>query len=431
MRAAFLLILSGCSVNLYAYQQAVLNNPNDAQAWSQLATAYERSGNDELASNARAEAARIDPNAPGAGKQGFPAGSPQAAVFAEPYNDEVWGDLGDWYIERGQTEAAVTAYIRASTLDPADSEWTQKLADYAPDYVIPTPDWREMNDDEAVGDVADALAASDNWDEACQAYAYALELDPEDGEWKRALTRCGAEYRPDWRGMTDDEMVGDVADALWETGSFDEACEAWTYAAELDPDDNEWANGIRRCDLQKTFGAELTVKWNTGDRSALCDQAETLQVDEPGSQAASIVLDACFLAGLPTSASSNNSDPNLRSLYQIVGKGNSKAVVDLIDNDALTTGARVEFLIFGAVALNMPAPELGERIQDQEASRRVREILEGEPTNFNGLVPALQGDKRTAISEIRSADPELEGDGAFDPGNYGRFVAWLKLLDLS
>ena len=44
-----------------------------------------------------------------------------------PDNDELWGDLGDAYLESGRLNDAIRAFQRAEELDPDDYEWQGKL----------------------------------------------------------------------------------------------------------------------------------------------------------------------------------------------------------------------------------------------------------------------------------------------------------------
>jgi tetratricopeptide (TPR) repeat protein len=48
-------------------------------------------------------------------------------VETVPTDDELWGDLGDSYIDAGRAEDALAAYQRAQSIDPDDNEWVSKL----------------------------------------------------------------------------------------------------------------------------------------------------------------------------------------------------------------------------------------------------------------------------------------------------------------
>ena len=49
------------------------------------------------------------------------------ALQTHSENDELHGDLGDAYVDLGQTQQALEAYRRATELDPDDAEWKSKL----------------------------------------------------------------------------------------------------------------------------------------------------------------------------------------------------------------------------------------------------------------------------------------------------------------
>lgn len=44
-----------------------------------------------------------------------------------PTNDEVWGNLGDTYLQLNQNDQALSAYQKAKALDPSDTEWQQQV----------------------------------------------------------------------------------------------------------------------------------------------------------------------------------------------------------------------------------------------------------------------------------------------------------------
>jgi Flp pilus assembly protein TadD len=50
------------------------------------------------------------------------------ALETHSQNDELHGDLGDAYVDLGQTQEALEAYRRAAELDPDDAEWKNKLS---------------------------------------------------------------------------------------------------------------------------------------------------------------------------------------------------------------------------------------------------------------------------------------------------------------
>jgi tetratricopeptide (TPR) repeat protein len=116
----------------------------------------------------------------------------QAAMRAST-DDELWGDLGDALRANGDLAAAVQSFLRAWHIDPSDSEWQRNLVELGAGAVLLDTMRANLNesDDESLGDLADALMMEGSRDEACELYRRAAELDPSDTEWLNHATECG------------------------------------------------------------------------------------------------------------------------------------------------------------------------------------------------------------------------------------------------
>jgi Flp pilus assembly protein TadD len=115
-------------------------------------------------------------------------------VRGDPNDDEAWGDAGDAEAAQGNTAQALTDYLRAMTIDPRDTEWQRKVAEFGGvdtfrvtiDRLLPD----SYTDDEALGDRGDAYAAAGLIEESCDLYRRALELDTQDTEWMGKVGGC-------------------------------------------------------------------------------------------------------------------------------------------------------------------------------------------------------------------------------------------------
>jgi Flp pilus assembly protein TadD len=110
----------------------------------------------------------------------------------------------------------------------------------------------EPGNDELWGDLGDALRGNGDDLAATQAFLRAWHIDPVDGEWQRNLVELGAAavlVNTMRAGLneSDDESLGDLADVLLQTGAREEACDLYRRAAELDPSDTEWLNHAVEC----------------------------------------------------------------------------------------------------------------------------------------------------------------------------------------
>jgi len=169
-------------------EDAVLEDPTSPEAWAALGDAWLEAGRTDAAREAHARARSLDPEAEDAPASALTILEQQA--LSSPFDDEVWGDLGDQAMALGDREAALRYYEYALSLDPTDSEWPGKIVDAGGAGPTPPPFDPSTMDDEAIGDHADFLRAAGNTQQACRFYARANALDPGDAEWVAALGSC-------------------------------------------------------------------------------------------------------------------------------------------------------------------------------------------------------------------------------------------------
>jgi tetratricopeptide (TPR) repeat protein len=173
-------------------------------------------------------------------------------TLASPTNVDAWVALGKAHKRALHREEAARAFGIALALDPTRSELrsvagtTNDLMTDAQDRILANP-----ADDEAWGDLADQLALMGDTAGALEAYQRALDLDPADEEWITGVVRNGGEMG-DPSLITNDEVLGDLGDALLASGDLEGACEHYRRAAELDPTDEEWSNHALRCGFPAT-----------------------------------------------------------------------------------------------------------------------------------------------------------------------------------
>jgi len=129
-----------------------------------------------------------------ASSQGRELSELERQALLEPLNDEVWGDLGDSYRQAGDDATALQYYLYALRIDPGDSEWQTNVAELnGMDQAIAILTARigDETDDEALGDLADMLLTSGQTATACESYARANQIDPADSEWiDKLVTNC-------------------------------------------------------------------------------------------------------------------------------------------------------------------------------------------------------------------------------------------------
>lgn len=163
-------------------------------------------------------------------------------VVEFPDQDEFHGDLGEIHLELNDIPSAVRAFVKAQELDPEDREWSERLAELDPDMAttllrVLLHDHPE--DDELHGDLADALRRAERTEEAAQSYTRALILDPDDSEWARRL--AGVDPA---QAVTVLERIaplhthqwGHLGHAYAQLGRTEEAVAALTQAVQHDPE---------------------------------------------------------------------------------------------------------------------------------------------------------------------------------------------------
>ena len=112
----------------------------------------------------------------------------------ESDNDEYVGRLGVLLAEQGEMERATELLLRAFNLDPVDSVWPRSVAALTGrsrvDLLTEALETHSDND-EVHGDLGDAYVDLGQTQQALEAYRRAAELDPDDGEWKSKLSLLG------------------------------------------------------------------------------------------------------------------------------------------------------------------------------------------------------------------------------------------------
>jgi tetratricopeptide (TPR) repeat protein len=199
MRPLWLLLpLMSCGV--HKAESQALADPSNADAWEKLGNAYRTRLRHQMAVDAYRTAMQLDPTRTHLAKRTQGSMSREArelkrAALRAPRDDEAWGDLGDVLVAEGNTLEARSAYMRALTIDPADSEWQQALAALGEVEFVARLMEGQLNgsDDESLGDYGDMLDALGRHDEACDHWRRAAEIDPSDEEWINHARDCGYE----------------------------------------------------------------------------------------------------------------------------------------------------------------------------------------------------------------------------------------------
>ena len=279
----------GVSPAVVSAEKAALGAPTESDVWASLGEAYLSEAQFEKAFSAFSEARRLDSESARAA-----AGLEKLAnaqwiseierkALDNPADDEIWGDIGDHFAERGQSEKALTYYLHAMSLDPTDSEWHQKLAESGSSEQVvafyESNAVHNQDNDEWLGDYGDLLARMDRREDACSQYRNALALDPGDSEWVQRVGECdsgaplgssagdgfeghgmmeheggldmeNAHWSPEARVQQfeqliaqepeNDEFWGGLAQAHIELGSLEQGGEALERALSLDPTDSTW-----------------------------------------------------------------------------------------------------------------------------------------------------------------------------------------------
>ena len=135
----------------------------------------------------------------------------------------------------------LSLYYELSSVDPERSfAWLESIAQRDSD-----PGVRTL--------YADQLLAQERTDEAVRLLWSLCDSSPLqlDSAWISDLLehdseRAIVEFRRRGREIGDDEALGDVADALWYQGRQAEALELWRHALFLDSSDSEWRDKVER-----------------------------------------------------------------------------------------------------------------------------------------------------------------------------------------
>lgn len=199
---AFLLILSALAGGVDDARTAVMAQPEDPGAWVALGDAYRGAMRAKKARAAYQRALALDPGHVDAQVRirelGGGTSRLERKAMRHPDDDELWGDLGDFYRESGRQEEAIAAYRYAAVLDPEDGEWQGRLTELlGPEEMLAAhAAGTQVMGDEQLGDLGDVLAARGEIEQACAMYAEASALDPGDGEWREKLAQNGCEGAP-------------------------------------------------------------------------------------------------------------------------------------------------------------------------------------------------------------------------------------------
>ena len=256
--------------------RAVLDNPGDVDAWVALGDAYRSTRRFDEAYKAYSEANKLSPGDKtvqsrlAALKTYRPLSELERRILTDPDDDEAWGDLGDEHMAAGRNEEALECYRRAASIDPADGEWQNKLLESGLDISEMLDTWLTNlpDDDERIGDIADALVEQGRIDEALQLYQRAHEIDPDDSEWTRKIAEHGGGIAGVLGGVEggmeggvptgiaglissagsaaegDDEAIGDLGDVYAGQGNRELALQHYRRALEIDPSDSEWQGKV-------------------------------------------------------------------------------------------------------------------------------------------------------------------------------------------
>ena len=203
---------------------------------------------------------------------GCGAAKAEHRALSNPNDAEAWEKLGNAYRRQLKLERASDAYREALRIDPERSHLAKRVQSRASKE---TRDMRRAamanpGDDELWGDLGDALRYDGDLMGARQAYMRAFQIDPNDSEWHRALVDLGSaeavlEHAGNHLNQGDDESLGDYADLLAITGQQEEACSYWRRAAELDPYDEEWIGHAVECGYPVPEGAGAMDTGNYAD----------------------------------------------------------------------------------------------------------------------------------------------------------------------
>jgi len=159
-----------------AYQRAAQLDPEDSEWGDRVA---------ECASAGNVDAAHA----------GNLVDALEARLEVEGDNDELMGTIGDTMLASGDRDGALEYYRMALTADPGDSEWLDKVVAISGqpklDILLELSAENPTND-ELWGNLGDIYLDMGMPDDARTAFRKANALDPEDSEWQRKLQMFGA-----------------------------------------------------------------------------------------------------------------------------------------------------------------------------------------------------------------------------------------------
>ncbi len=204
MLSLLLLTLNADAVTMRRAQTMVVSDPDSPDSWVALGDAYRHRLKRRRAREAYGRALALERDHEEATRKLARLSSRRnpkivRAALRDPTNDEMWGDVGDYYVSIGLREEALSAYQYALRLDPADSEWHRAVIGLGDiDAVLEIINSSVENaTDETLGDMADLLRENGRTDEACDLYRRALSMDPSDTEWGPRVATCNGTPMPD------------------------------------------------------------------------------------------------------------------------------------------------------------------------------------------------------------------------------------------
>ncbi len=238
------------------------------ELWQLLTRLHLLAGDPEAAMASLAESFRRDPSAEFFGEQvaGIPADVRLAGLqdlLADfPDHDELWGDLADTYRDLENPEQAFASYSRAFEADPRDSEWSERLVELDPlqaANLLERSLGAAVDDDELLGNLADAYRGSARESDALETYRRAHEIDPNDKEWLRRIT----ELRPA-EGIDalqtaianepgDHEIWNLLGSAYRQIGDRTAAADAYLEALDRRPRDGDAIAGLGAADPERAL----------------------------------------------------------------------------------------------------------------------------------------------------------------------------------
>ncbi|MBW1879501.1 MAG: tetratricopeptide repeat protein, partial [Deltaproteobacteria bacterium] len=253
----------GSSPGIDAALAALRDAPGDATLTGEVGNAYARAGDGRQALEYYRRALDLNPlDVTWVDKIVLYGGTNRISVFESlnvgtTSSDEFQGDFGDAYLDAGRAADARARYERAHELDPNDSEWIGKLAvllggDPRAESIVVAPlrrgVARDASNDEIHGDMGDALMSLGRRDEACTAYRQALALDADDSEWPGKVERCSKSLGELLSALQDssdnDEIAGAIGFVHLARGDRSAALGSFRQALSLDPMDSRWWNFV-------------------------------------------------------------------------------------------------------------------------------------------------------------------------------------------